>query len=76
MSTGQARHVATDGLANLAHAIRRSTAVYVAMSMTPEGSSVEDMLRTADRVAAWINGRAGGQGPTDETFLGVDPFHQ
>lgn len=56
---GSARDVSSDGLANLAHALRRSTALYVAMTICPPTSSVDDMLRTADKLAIWIRGQAG-----------------
>lgn len=51
-------NVSETGLSNLAHAIRRSTALYVAMQITPPDSSVDDMLDNADRLAAWVGGRA------------------
>lgn len=51
-------NVSETGLSNLAHAIRRSTAVYVAMSITPPESAIEDMLANADVIAAWIGGKA------------------
>jgi len=50
-----------DGLANVAHSVRRSTALYVAMSITEPGSSIDEMLATADRLAEWIRGEAGAQ---------------
>lgn len=49
---------AYDGLAQLSHAIRRSMAAYVAMSVTEPGSSIEEMLANADIVAQWIGGSA------------------
>lgn len=49
---------ASEGLKAVAHAIRRSTALHVAMSITGEGSSVDDLLATADRLARWVNGKA------------------
>lgn len=47
-----------EGLSQLAHAIRRSMAAYIAMNMTPEGSAVEDMLANGDKIAQWIGGEA------------------
>lgn len=52
------QRAAEAGLSKLAHAIRRSTALHVAMNITPPESSVEDMLKTADRLARWIGGQA------------------
>ena len=49
---------AENGLSKVAHAIRRSTALYVAMQVTEPGSSIEAMLVNADRLAAWIGGAA------------------
>ena len=77
--------MAAAGLANLAHAVRRSTALYVAMSITPPESSVEDLLVTAERLAVWVNGRAGAAAPPaapgyseppreGQSFLGLDPW--
>lgn len=59
---------AYSGLANLANSVRRSTALYVAMSITPPESSVDDLLATADRLAEWVRGSAGAEeskGPSD-----------
>lgn len=56
---------AYDGLSKVAHAIRRSSALTVAMQMTPPESSVEEMLELADRLAVWIGGDAARQ--EDET---------
>lgn len=50
--------IATEGFSKLAHAIRRSTALHVAMQITPPEGTVEDLLATADRLAAWIGGKA------------------
>ena len=80
--TGTSHSVAQQGLSNLAHSIRRSTALYVAMSITPPTSSVDDLLRTADRLAGWLAGRAGAahsaqqgqQDAQDEQFLGENPW--
>lgn len=51
--------IAVEGLRNLAHAIRRSTAAYIAMSVTEPGSSIEEMLENAETIATWIKGKAG-----------------
>lgn len=50
--------VLAEGLSKIAHAIRRSTAAYVAMQMTPSDGSLDDWEDTADRVALWIGGNA------------------
>lgn len=55
------RSDAYDGLSKVAHAIRRSTALTVAMNMTPPESSIDDMLDLADRLAAWLGGSAAQQ---------------
>ena len=79
-------NVGAEGMANLAHAIRRSTALYVAMSITPPEASVDDMLATADRLATWVGGKAAAAHPapvepppptpppTDGGFLGANPW--
>lgn len=41
-------------MARLAHAMRRSTALYVAAQVTSPEDSVDDMLVVADRLAEWI----------------------
>lgn len=48
-----------EGLASLAHAIRRSTALYVAMNMTPPEEGMTGLFDRADACAEWIAGRAG-----------------
>lgn len=71
------QHVAAEGMSNLAHAIRRSMALYVAMSITPPEEGEQGMLARADRMAAWINGRAAADPPQQQgggEFLGVDPW--
>jgi hypothetical protein len=47
------------GLAQVAHAIRRSAALYVAAAFvcTPE-STKDDLKREADDLAGWIGGKA------------------
>lgn len=50
--------VVYDGLAQVAHAIRRSAALYVAMSILPPEASVEDLKHRADDLARWIGGSA------------------
>lgn len=52
--TGPGQTAGVEGMARIAHALRRSTALYVAMQITPAESSVDEMLMTADRLAAWI----------------------
>lgn len=47
-----------DGLAQVAHAIRRSAALYVAMNILPPDSTVEDLKYQADELAQWIGGSA------------------
>lgn len=70
-------NVSAQGFSNLAHAIRRSTALYVAMTVTPPDSSIEDMLVNADVLAEWLRGKAGQQeeemaeGQQGRTTLGV-----
>jgi hypothetical protein len=47
-----------DGLANVAHAIRRSTALYVAAITTPADSTPHDVLANAALYAQWLRGSA------------------
>lgn len=47
-----------DGLAKVAHAIRRTGAVYVAAMTLPENTSDEDLFTRADKIAKWIGGLA------------------
>lgn len=56
--TGPVQQTGVNGMTKLAHAIRRSTALYVAMSITPEDGSIEDLLANATRLAAWVRGEA------------------
>lgn len=51
--------VSSEGFYNLANSIRRSTALYVAMQITPPNSSIEEMLVNADTLAVWLKGKAG-----------------
>jgi hypothetical protein len=46
------------GLAQVAHAIRRSTALYIGMNMTPANSTIEEMEANAEHWAAWLRGSA------------------
>lgn len=47
-----------EGFAQLAHAIRRTKALEVATLICEPGTSEEDLLATADRLAVWIRGGA------------------
>lgn len=49
----------SDGIASLAHAIRRGVALYVAAITSEAGTSTTDMLATADQYATWLLGKAG-----------------
>lgn len=51
---GPVNSVGVDGLGRLAHAVRRSTALYVAAQITGPEDSVEELLSVADRLASWI----------------------
>lgn len=57
MASSDAEAIAA-GLAQVAHAIRRSTAINVATMISPEGTSRKDLEETADDLAAWIGGQA------------------
>lgn len=59
------------GLAQIAHAVRRSTALYVAAITLPESSSDETLLARADKLAAWVLGKAGVQEETPGQPLGM-----
>lgn len=48
-----------DGLANVAHAIRRSTALYIAAITLPAESTQDELLERATAYAAWLRGTAG-----------------
>lgn len=48
------RYAAAAGLADLADAVRRAASLNVAMSITPAGSSEQDLLDTADRLMVWM----------------------
>lgn len=63
--------VVYSGLAQVAHAIRRSMALYVAMSILPPDSTVEDLKEQANDLAGWIRGSAvDDSGPSGSTPLG------
>jgi hypothetical protein len=47
-----------DGLAQVAHAIRRSTALTVAMHIMPPDATVLDLKVQAEDLASWIGGKA------------------
>lgn len=70
--------VVYDGLAQVAHAIRRSTALYVAMSILPPDSTVDDLKEQADDLAQWIRGKAAepeGEDQSSRPSLGI-PWHE
>lgn len=61
-----------DDGAKIAHAIRRSSALYMAVITVPEGTPDEVLFRRADAYAKWIRGNAG---TADEgEYLGLDPW--
>lgn len=66
----QETKTAYEGLANLANSVRRSTALYVAMSITPAEGTVDDLLATADRLAEWLLGSAAVQAERRPAPLG------
>lgn len=76
MSTGSTNSVAQEGLASVAHSIRRSAALYVAMSISEEGTTEAELLATADRLSLWILGRAGAPASTktQDVFMGENPW--
>ena len=47
-----------EGLARVAHAIRRSAALYVAMQVLPPESTFEHLKDQAEDFARWIGGLA------------------
>lgn len=55
--------VVYDGLAQVAHAIRRSTALYVAMNVLPPEATFEQLKDQAEDFARWIRGSAGDDDP-------------
>lgn len=70
-----ARMVAYDGLSRVAHAVRRSTALWAAVMTSPEGTAEDAMLSKADRYARWILGHA-DEGAQQQDFLGSNPWSQ
>lgn len=54
-----------EGLARVAHAIRRSTALYVAVQITAPESSVDEVLVVADRLAEWVRSDIPTPGQSD-----------
>lgn len=74
--------VASEGLSNLANSVRRSTALYVAMSISSPDSTIDDLLATADRLAGWLRGGGphpvppGSTVPQQQEFMGVNPWAQ
>lgn len=57
MASPDARAV-QDGLANVSHAIRRSTALYLAFIGSPEGTTDEELFARAQTYSDWIRGNA------------------
>lgn len=55
---GSDARVVAEGLSKVAHAIRRSTALYVAMSILPPESTIDDLKTQAEDLAGWIGGKA------------------
>lgn len=76
MATGMAHDIGREGLSNVAHALRRSTALYVAMSISPPEATEEELLGTADRLAAWIRGSAqeSAASGAGQQFMGSNPW--
>lgn len=58
-----------EGLAQVAHSVRRSSALYMAVITSPEGTPDEVLFRRADTYAQWIRGKAGKPG-ADEEWIG------
>lgn len=75
MSTGPALSVGAQGLSQLAHAIRRSTALHTAMMVSPEGTTDTQLLARADLYSSWLAGAAGRQEQSDDDhFIGENPW--
>lgn len=75
--TGPASQVAAEGLTKVAHAIRRSAALYIATMVMPEGTTDTALFARADSFSAWIGGRVGqveAENPSNSRFLGVNPW--
>lgn len=70
--------MASEGLSNLANSIRRSVALYVAMEISDEDATMEQLLANADMLAQWLLGKAGAAAdkPAAETFLGANPWER
>lgn len=47
-----------EGLSKVAHAVRRSAALREAISISEPDATIDQMLKTADRLALWLRGSA------------------
>lgn len=65
-----------DGLSKLAHAIRRSMALYVAALTLPPESSDDDLKAQAEDLAQWIGGTAQAQEDQQQESSKTDPLGQ
>lgn len=63
--------MADDG-AKIAHAIRRSAALYLAVITSSEGTPDPALFARADTYAGWIRGKAGAA--VEEDYLGMNPW--
>ena len=61
-----------DGLAQVAHAIRRSSAMYVALSLLPPDASIEDLKEMTDDLSLHLRGKAGEK--VDQPTPGQQPL--
>lgn len=55
---GPAERTGYEGASQIAHAIRRSMAVYAAVSLTDSSASREEVVQEAEFWADWIGGKA------------------
>lgn len=73
-----AQAVAERGLSKVAHALRRSMALYAAIITLPEGTEDRELFARADTFASWLAGTAGrteaADGGTPAEFLGKNPW--
>ena len=77
LTQAQLQAVAEVGLSKVAHAIRRSMALYGAIITLPEGTTDVELLARADTLAKWLAGEAGraeGTPAQDQGFLGKNPW--
>ncbi len=62
----------SDDGAKIAHSIRRSAALYMAVITSSEGTPDKVLFERADTYAKWIRGSAGPS--EDDDYIGFNPW--